>query len=137
GLVFLVDRHQKIVLGPPISVRVPRVNALDFDPESQHFVAGTGFGTLGLVDIKRRTTTTLRPPKTSEILAVRFSPERGLIAVDDVGWTLVWKQSGTSFKLTDSFQTTDELTAAAIGHKLCEEFCALKFLGGLCSLTLL
>jgi WD40 repeat protein len=114
GLVFLIDPHQSRVLGPPISVGVPRVNALDFEGRSHHLAAGTGFGTVVLIDTQRRTTTTLKAPQMSEILAVRFAGDRTLIAVDDVGRTAVWQGSGASFELIDSFRTTDYLTAASI-----------------------
>jgi WD40 repeat protein len=114
GLVFIIDQQRKKVLGAPLSVGVPRVNALDFDPQSRLLVAGTGFGTVVLIDAHRRTAVRLVGPKMSEILAVRFAGDRALIAVDDVGRTSVWRRSGSSFKLLDTFETTDYLTSVSI-----------------------
>ena len=113
GLVFLINRKNKKVLGSAISVEVPRVNALDFDPQSAVLVAGTGFGSVVMIDTKTRMLLQLKGPPLSEVLAVRFAGDR-LIAVGDTGKTAIWKRAGRSFELDDSFKATDFLTAVAI-----------------------
>jgi WD40 repeat protein len=113
GLVFLIDRKNRKVLGSSISVGVPRVNALDFDPQSAILVAGTGFGTVVSIDTRSRTVAPLKGPPLSEVLAVRFAGDR-LIAVGDTGQVAVWKHAGPSFGLDQSFKATDFLTAVAI-----------------------
>jgi WD40 repeat protein len=113
GMVFLIDRKSKKVLGSAISVGVPRVNSLDFDPKSSILVAGTGFGSVVSIDTKSRVVVSLKGPPLSEVLAVRFAGDR-LIAVGDTGEVAVWKRAGPSFGLDQSFKGTDFLTAGAI-----------------------
>jgi WD40 repeat protein len=113
GMVFLIDRKSKKVLGSAISVGVPRVNSLDFDPKSSILVAGTGFGSVLSIDTKSRMAVPLNGPLMSEVLAVRFAGDR-LIAVGDTGAVALWKRAGRSFELDQSFKATDFLTSVAI-----------------------
>ncbi len=114
ALVFFVDQRTGTTLGSPVSVGVPRVNALDFDQNSSTVVAGTGFGVVLTIDVRRRMAIALNGPRLSEILSVRFSHSGSLIAVSDIGEVAIWKNQGSSYRLANSFKTTDLLTSAAI-----------------------
>lgn len=116
GMIFLVDQKTKSPLGLPISVDVPRVNALDFDRSSNLLVAGTGYGTIMLIDSYQRTKTKLTGLEMDEIVSVQFTADRSIVAVDAVGHIGIWRPHGQTFKLARDFWTTDGLTAASVSQ---------------------
>jgi WD40 repeat protein len=113
GQIFLIDRKSKTVIGPPIPVGVPRVNALAFDPRSEILAAATGFGSVVIIDTESRKVIQLKGPHLGEALAVLIAGDR-LIAVGDAGVVAVWHRAGGSFELADQFKANDALTSVAI-----------------------
>jgi WD40 repeat protein len=111
--VYLIDQATNTVVGAPISIGVPRVNALAFDPHSRALAAGTGFGSVVIIDTDRRTVSPLKGPALAETLAVLITGD-GLIAVGDTGVVSVWTRAGGFFEFFQQFKTKDALTAAAI-----------------------
>lgn len=114
GHLFLIDRANRRAHGPSLSIGEPRVNVLDFDPDTGTLAIGGGLGGVLLMDPGRKTLRKLA--EMDEILAVRFLADGALVAVDTVGHGRIWKRSGAELRPSGSFKGPDFLTAAAVSR---------------------